>query len=507
MNDLAEIYVSLTTAKKAASEEASTPTGSGDPPATTLTTGAPGSVGPARWSELLQGRNLGRTLVLSGGVAVHAVYIYIVATILPQIVGDIGGVDYFAWSTTLFMVGSIVGSAAAAALECRSGPVKAYRWALSLFAVGSLLCALAPAMLIFVAGRFLQGLGGGLLPALAYTTIRQIFEARLHAKAISLVSGVWGISALVGPLAGGLFAASHAWRGAFWMAVPLCMVFAVVITRVLPVRSAWDVGRPTVPAVRLALLAMAALAISAGSIFGRTLEAIIGIVVAVALAAVLLRLEDRSSHRLFPREIGRPRQELGVISSTMLLLTLGSSAMAFLPYFLIEIFGVQALTAGYIVALEAIGWTATALLTSSVSPRHVGKLMLLSPLVMILAAGSLIASVYAGTVAGISIAMALTGVSMGLAWAHYGNRMIEIAQPQERPLAATFLSTSQLLGTAFGAALAGMVVNLAGLPHATTAGEMRHAAVILFSVFSAAPLLAAALCVLSKHFRFSAKEV
>lgn len=507
MNDLAEILVSLSAAKRDAAGEPGTSAEPGGAPVPPPSTNASVSASPARWSELLQGRNLGRTLVLSGGVAIHAVYIYIVATILPQIVEDIGGVEYFAWSTTLFMVGSIVGSAAAAPLESYSGPVKSYRWALGLFAIGSMLCALAPSILVLVAGRLLQGLGGGLLPALAYATIRQIFESRLHAKAISLVSGVWGISALTGPLVGGLLATGHAWRGAFWIAVPLCVVFVVVIGKVLPVRANQAGGRQPVPVMRLGLLALAALAISAGSVFGRMPEAVAGIVTAVAFTAVLLRLENRASDRLFPREIGRPSREMGVISSTMLLLTLGSSAMAFLPYILIQAFGVSTLAAGYILALEAMGWTVTALLTSSASSRGAGKLMLLSPVVMVLAAGSLIVSLYVGTVAGISISMALTGVSMGLGWAHYGNRMIVIAQPDERALAATFISSGQLLGTAFGAALAGMVVNLAGLPHATTPIEIQHAGVILFASFSVVPLGVAIMCLLSKHLRRTASSV
>src|SRR3546814_15534332 len=63
------------------------------------------------WSELLKGRNGLRSLALAGGVAVHAVNVYIVTTILPSVVGDIGGLEYYAWNTTLFVVASILGSA------------------------------------------------------------------------------------------------------------------------------------------------------------------------------------------------------------------------------------------------------------------------------------------------------------------------------------------------------------------------------------------------------------
>ncbi len=65
----------------------------------------------ASWSELLSGRNGLRSLALAGGVAVHAINVYVATTILPSVVEDIGGLEYYAWNTTLFVVASILGSA------------------------------------------------------------------------------------------------------------------------------------------------------------------------------------------------------------------------------------------------------------------------------------------------------------------------------------------------------------------------------------------------------------
>ncbi|MGN4070885.1 MFS transporter, partial [Burkholderia gladioli] len=62
------------------------------------------------WGELLSGRNGLRSIALAGGVALHAINIYLATTILPSVVHEIGGLEYYAWNTTLFMAASIVGA-------------------------------------------------------------------------------------------------------------------------------------------------------------------------------------------------------------------------------------------------------------------------------------------------------------------------------------------------------------------------------------------------------------
>ena len=80
----------------------------------------------ASWADLLHGANALRSIALAGGVALHAINVYIATTILPSIIKDIGGLEYYAWNTTLFVVTSIVGSALSARLIQAWGPKAAY---------------------------------------------------------------------------------------------------------------------------------------------------------------------------------------------------------------------------------------------------------------------------------------------------------------------------------------------------------------------------------------------
>ena len=154
------------------------------------------------WRDLLTGANAARSLVLAGGVGLHAVNIFIATTILPSVVADIGGLAFYAWNTTLFVVASIIGSAASAHALGRLAARGAYLLAVALFALGTLACAAAPTMPALLAARSVQGLGGGMLVALSYAMIRHLFPAALWPRAISLVSGMWGVAALTGPFVG-----------------------------------------------------------------------------------------------------------------------------------------------------------------------------------------------------------------------------------------------------------------------------------------------------------------
>src|SRR5690606_39723676 len=85
------------------------------------------------WSELLSGRNGLRSLALAGGVAVHAINVYMVTTILPSAVRDIGGLAYYAWNMTLFVAASIFGSAITPRLLAGAGPQRGLLAAVAIF--------------------------------------------------------------------------------------------------------------------------------------------------------------------------------------------------------------------------------------------------------------------------------------------------------------------------------------------------------------------------------------
>lgn len=448
------------------------------------------------WGELLRGRNLLRSLALSGGVAIHAVNLYLATTILPSVVRDIGGIEYYAWNTTVYVVASIVGAAMAAQLLTRAGPRTAYAWSAAVFALASVGCAVAGSMPMLLAGRSLQGLAGGVLVALPYALVRIVFRAALWPRALAMVSGMWGISTLLGPALGGVFAELGMWRAAFWSLLPLIAVFVAIGVRVLPARDPASALPAPLPWMQLAMLTLAVLAASVASVLEEIPLVLGWLVVSILLMIGFDRAQQRARHRLLPRGSLRTSSALGVLYAILALLAVAVTCTEiFVPLFLQDLHGRPPLQAGYIAALMSVGWTLGSILTSGLDGARRTLALRLSPLLLLAATIILVIlmpqpSTGAAALWLLAGVLVVAGFGVGIAYPHLSTQVLTVAPADEPELAASSIMTVQLSATAFGAALAGLVVNLAGQPVAGgMALDTAAAARWLFTVFAVAPAL------------------
>lgn len=457
----------------------------------------PGEDARDGWGALLTGRNLGRSVVLTGAVAIHALSLRVVVTVLPVAVAEIGGLRFFAWTMMVAMVSGIWGAASAAPLAVSRGLRRAYHIALALFVVGSVFCAVSPSMGVFLVGRLLQGLGGGLLTALAYTTISRVFPANLHPRAIAMLSGVWGIAALCGPLVGGILAGWGLWRWAFWIDVPLAATVGAIAHRTILTHVGGQPSRSPAPPIafgRLALLGGSVLAVAIGGLSGDTLTSGLGIAAAVILLVTALRVDDCSARarqqRLLPTGAFDPRTPLGAVSLVMALIGGCTLAVVYVPYVIVRVDLYPPVTGGYLSAVIPLTWAATAIATASIgSWAH--RFILSGPVLVTL---GLILTAWAlaiGSLSAIAVGLALVGAGIGASWAYLGSLLVEFAEAKERNLAAAFISTANLLSQAFGAAFAGMIASIAGFGDTAlgSAGTV-HAVVWLFLTISLFPAAA-----------------
>ncbi|MBI6563407.1 MFS transporter [Pseudomonas synxantha] len=446
------------------------------------------------WSALLLGKNGLRSAALAGGVALHAINVYLVTTILPSVVADIGGLDYYAWNTTLFVVASIIGSVLSTKCLTALGARAAYVWAGVIFAIGSGVCSLAPDMAVMILGRTIQGLGGGLLFALPYAMIRLVFAEPLWPRAMALISGMWGAATLIGPAVGGVFAEYDAWRAAFWALIPVTALFMVLAWALLPKKSA-DTSRPVgVPWAQLVLLSAVVLAISVGSIKPEAIYSVLGLAVGFLLLYLVYRVEVRSTWRLMPKGGLAARGALLPLYVSMSLMVIGMTSEVFVPYFLQVLHLQTPLLAGYISALMAAGWTLGALYSSGLKSTTALRAIGIAPFFIV--AGLVLAFVFVPrfdpsllNVAGVCAGMLAVGAGIGLAWPHLLTRVLESVAEDEKELAGASITTVQLIATAIGAALAGMIVNLGGFSSPGGVAGASSAAAWLFGVYAALSLL------------------
>ena len=153
----------------------------------------------AGWRALLAPRVVLTLCVLLGGVLLHSMNVLITATLLPSVVAELGGANLMSWPTTAFVASSIVAASGTSLVSGKFGNRRAFSGGAVIYAAGALLCACAPSMGFVIAGRFVQGLGGGLLSALAYVLVRNVFPEALWPRVFGLLAGVWSVTVLIGP--------------------------------------------------------------------------------------------------------------------------------------------------------------------------------------------------------------------------------------------------------------------------------------------------------------------
>lgn len=218
------------------------------------------------WGELVGPRYRLATLTLGLGISLHAINFFIFASLAPSVVEEIGGLSLLSWATTLYVVASIISSAAGGVVRQMVGARRALTLAIWGFAAGTLGIGLAPTMEWLLVARVVQGLGSGLLMANSHGLIRDFYPAKSWARMFATISSVWGIAALTGPLIGGIFAELDDWRWGFHAMLPVCVAFQILVNRTVKAETSNaepSKGGGLAPVLRLGLIGVAALLIGA----------------------------------------------------------------------------------------------------------------------------------------------------------------------------------------------------------------------------------------------------
>lgn len=336
-------------------------------------------------------------------------------------------------------------------------------------------------MFVLLAGRGLQGFGGGLLSGLSYALIRSTLPGHLWARASALVSGMWGVGTFVGPALGGVFAQFGAWRLAFVTLAFLAVGIAVLVPRYIA-GDRIDGQKAGIPAGSMMLLSSAALLVSVAGIATNSALTAVGVVAGIALLVVFVAHERRSETRVLPAVTFEPGNTLKWTYATIALLAVASTAETFVPLFGQRLGGMEPLAAGFFGAALAVGWTLGEITSASASRRKAVRALVVAGPVMV-ALGFLVAALSqrAGASAwaiGIWVAaLVLGGAGIGVAWPHLATFAMGAADDEvEGGKAAAAINTVQLVSNAVGSALAGVLVNLGG--------SMADSARLLFGVFA-----------------------
>ena len=443
------------------------------------------------WADFLAEGRAARLALISLGVWLNAADSLVTSTIMPTVGRDLGGYAYFSWATAAYMVGAILSGATAARVSARFGLRRAMVAASLVTAAGCAVSASAPDMIVLVAGRAVQGLGAGWIVGACYAAIGAMFPARHLARIFGVMTAIWGVATVLGPLVGAAFAEGGAWRLLFWAFAAQCFVFVGAAVWLLPEdapaashRTAW--GQIGLVLAGVGLIGAADLTPSLALASVLCLVSLV-----VFIAAVRIKTGEGG---LFPRAAGDVTTTIGAGYLSYFALT--AAAMCFsvyAPALLQTLFGLSPLAAGYAAGLEALGWTIAALAVAGLAERWHGPIIRLGAAAIVGSLAAMVAVMRAGPLPAILVAAFVLGAGFGLTSGYIGRRVIAAAADEiERELASAGINSVRQVGNAAGACLAGIVANLLGLAAGMSVAAAQGAAVWLFALSVPVALVGAA---------------
>lgn len=410
----------------------------------------------------------GRTGACVGAVALITLLAFealAVAVAMPAVASALDGLPRYALAFGGPLAASVPGMVMAGRWSDRHGPLRATVWGLCLFGAGLLVAGLAPHMTVLVAGRVLQGLGGGMLGVTLYVGMGRVVPPALHPRLFSLFATAWVVPGLVGPALAAVLVDQVGWR---WVFLAVLLVLPVAAALLLPAFArvpalstapAAPTAPPPLPAPTDRRLGYAALA-AAGALL---LHGAAGD--HLTLLAAGLMMAGVAAWRLLPAGSLRAAPGLpSVVALRGLVAAAFATAEVFMPLALTQDRGWTLLQAGWALSTGAVFWSGGSALQARLTEAPQRRRGLQAGLLLLTAGigalGTALALAPAGTPLAVLVvaSWAISGLGVGLAFPILSVQLLKISAPSEQGSNASALQLADALVTTAALAAAGLLV-------------------------------------------------
>lgn len=408
-----------------------------------------------------------RNLAVAGVMLViflFAIDATIVSTAMPTIVAKLGGLELYSWVFSIYMLTSALTTPLFGKLSDLYSRRRLMLIGIGVFVAGSALCGAAQSMEALIWFRAVQGLGGGAIYALSFIVVGSLFPAEQRAKVQGVISGIWGVASVLGPLAGGVIAENWSWRWAFFVNLPVAAVaIALIVVGLKETRQERRAHKFDIAGMLTLLAALLLLfyALSHGAHSRQPLNPqLAGL---IALAAIFLIafyfVERRAAEPIIPLDLFHLRLFKTSTAVGMLAAMGVFGAISYLPLYLQGVAGLTASRAGMVLLFLSVAWTSGSVIAGQALNRFGYRAVAaLGMLLMALGYSFFVASKSELSVVWVAVSGTLIGTGMGMANLTTLVAVQNTVSHQRIGVATSTLMLFRTFGGAFAVSLMGTVL-------------------------------------------------
>jgi EmrB/QacA subfamily drug resistance transporter len=413
--------------------------------------------------------SIGRILAIYSGLMIAlllaALDQTIVATALPRVVSELGGITQYSWVFTAYMLGSTVTVPLYGKLGDAHGRKPLFIVAITIFLVGSALCGAAQNMVQLVIFRAIQGVGAGGLFPLTLAMVGMIVPPRDRGRYQGLIGSVFAAASIAGPLIGGFIVDTTSWRWIFYVNLPVGGLALAVILITMPKRPYRQ--EHSIDWLGAGILALGTTSLLLGLVWGGrdypwgSANVLGALAASVVLLAVFALVERRAPEPILPFDLLHNQ----TVASSVACMALVGAAMfgtiSFVPLFVQGVIGTTATSSGVVLTPLILGAVVTSFLSGQIVSRT-GRYRpntLIGPVLLGIGELLLWRLGVNATNGEAARAMVVAGVGLGMMMQIFVLSVQNSVSRAQMGSATALTQFSRSIGSTLGVALMGVIVN------------------------------------------------
>ncbi len=447
--------------------------------------------------ELSHKRKLSIMIAIIGAMFFSAINQTIVSTAMPRIIAILGGMEYYTWVITIYMLTSTIATVLVGKLSDIYGRKPFILAGIIFFMIGAFLSGFSKDIFQLITYRGIQGIGAGIIMSSAFTAVGDLFSPRERGKWTGVMMAVFGFSSVLGPTLGGWLVDNMPWKWLFWIFLPLGVVAFIMILALFPKVPRKESESIDYWGSLFLTLTIVPLLLGfswAGTKYAWGSAQTIGLFAAAAVfLLIFLLVETRAKSPVLPLSLFR--NDIVTLSNVIgFIMNAGMmGALIYLPFFVQGVEGISPTYSGYVTMPMSLAMVFVSAMTGRMITKtgKYKKFALLGFPIMV--AGMLIMA-YMDSVWMAVIAMIVFGAGLGLGMPVFSLTVQNAVKPNELGVATASSQLFRNMGGTIGVAVMGTIMTTSLKNHMQSAAAAGSSATAdIANMASANPKLAASL--------------